>query len=289
MDDYTKYILLNHLHWIEQGITKEQVIKSYNEIKDKDIFSGVKMHQIQENMEYKVNYKEVITASDYDKIKFLWLSLSSVSIDLSFIKFCSNLEEINIGCFNEVNLDALKENVKLKKIIANGNKIANIEALSYHSDLEYLNTEDNQSNSIRPIAHLKKIKELKVGLIDDEMDALNLLKNNSTCSLTYLIEGGKTDFENFIFPYYYWLITKDEHQIDIHIEGVNNNSCYPTETAIPKNLLQNKEYVEKLMNKLRKEISNRLEIILGRKITFDINNSYTFGCSYHLNYIHKLS
>lgn len=287
MDDYNKYILLNHLHWIEHDISREEIIKSYNEIKDKDIFSGVSMRQIQENIGYKVNYKEVITVSEYEKIKFLWLSLSRVSIDLSFVKFCSNLEVINIGCFDEVNLDILKENVKLKKIIANRNKIANIEALYYHSDLEYINIEDNPCNSIKPIAHLKKIKELKVGLIDDEMDALNLLKNNSTCSLTYLIEGGKIDFENFIFPYYYWLITKDEHQIDIHIEGVNDNSSYPTETRIPEDLLQNKEYIEKLMNNLSIEITNRLEIILGRKITFDFNNSYTFGYSYHLNYIHK--
>ena len=288
MDDYTKYILLSHLHWIEMGINKEEIIKSYNEIKDKDIFSGVKMHQIQENMGYKVNYKEVITASDYDKITNLWLSLSRVNIDLSFVKFCSNLEEINIGCFDQVNLDVLKENVKLKKIIANGNKIDNIEALFCHSDLEYLNIEDNPCCSIKPIAHLKKIKELKVGLIDDEMDALNLLKNNSTRCMIYLIEGGKTDFENFIFPYFYLLITKDEYQIDIHIEGVNDNSSYPTETRIPEDLLQNKEYSEKLLNNLIKEVTKRLEIILGKKIIFDFNNFYTFGYSYHLNYIHKL-
>ncbi len=118
MDDYTKYIILSHLHWIEKVITEEDISKSYKEIKNKDIFSGVNMHQIQENMGYKVNYKEVITASEYDKIKFLWLSLSSSKIDLSFVKLCSNLEEINIGCFEEVNLDALKDNVKLKKIIA---------------------------------------------------------------------------------------------------------------------------------------------------------------------------
>jgi hypothetical protein len=52
--------------------------------------------------------------------------------------------------------------------------------------------------------------------------------------------------------------------------------------------LENKEYSEKLMNNLSKAISKRLEIIVGKKITFDFNNSYTFGSSYHLNYVHKL-
>jgi hypothetical protein len=288
MEDYSKYIILSHLHWIEHGIAREEIIKSYNEIKDIDIFSGVNMRQIQENMEYKVNYKEVITASDYDKIIFLWLSLSSSKIDLSFVKFCTNLEEINIGCFDEVNLDALKENTKLKKIIANGNKIANIEALYCHNDLEYLNIEDNLCYSLKPIAHLKKLKELKVGLIDDEMDALHIIKNNSNCSITYLIEVGETDFDNFIFPYLYFLISKDEKCIDIHIEGVNDNSSYPTETRIPQNLLENNEYSERLMESLSRAITKRLEIILGTKISFDFKNSYSFGYSYHLNYAHQL-
>jgi hypothetical protein len=159
MEDYTKYIILSHLHWIEKGIAVEEISKSYTEIKDKDIFSGVKMHQIQENMGYKVNYKEVITASDYEKIKFLWLSLSSSKIDLSFVKFCTNLEEINIGCFDEVNLDVLKENTKLKRIIANGNTLQNIAALYTHTNLEVLNIENNPCCSIKPITHLKNLKK----------------------------------------------------------------------------------------------------------------------------------
>jgi hypothetical protein len=288
MDDYTKYIILSHLHWIEQGITRESITNSYNEIKNKDIFSGVNMRQIQENIGYKVNYKEVITESDYEKINFLWLSLSCKSIDLSFVKFCNNLEEINISCFNEVNLDALKDNITLKKIIANSNKISNIEVLYDHNELEFINIDDNPSISIKPISHLKKIKELRVGLIDNEIDALNILKNNSICKLKYIIEGGKLNFEDFTFPYYQLLITKNEFQIEINIEGVEDTSSWPTEIKIPKNLLKNNEYSEKMMTILIKEISNRLEIILEKQITFDIYNSYSFGYSYHLNYTHIL-
>lgn len=269
-------------------MTEEEIYNSYRELKDKDIFSSVNMRQIQENMGYKVNYKEVITASDYEKIKFLWLSLSSRLIDLSFVKFCPNLEEINIGCYDEVNLDALKDNVKLKKIIANGNKITNIEALYTHTDLEYLNIEDNPCCSLKPIAHLKKIKELKVGLIDDEMDALNILKNNSICTLIYLINGGETAFENLIIPYYHLIITKDENQIEIHLEGVEDTSPFPVETRIPEKLLNNDAFFEEITEQIKKDISNRLEIIVGRPITFDYKNCYTFGYSYHLNYIYKL-
>lgn len=288
MDDYTKYLILSHLHWIEKGMTEEEIYNAYQEIKDKDIFSNVNMHQIQKNIGYKVNYKEVITASDYEKFKFLWLSLSRFSIDLSFVKFCSNLEEINIGCFDEINLDALKDNIKLKKIIANGNKISNIEALYSHCDLEYINIENNPCCSIKPITHLKKIKELKVGLIDDERDALNILKNNPICTMIYLIKGGKIGFENLNIPYYHLIITKDENQIEIHFEGVEDTSSCPSETRIPEKLLNNDAFFEEITKQIRKDISDRLEIIVGKPITFDYKNCYTFGYSYHLNYIYKL-
>ena len=288
MDDYTKYIILSHLHWTAKGMTEEEIYNSYRELKDKDIFSSFYMRQIKENIGYKVNYKEVITASDYEKIKFLWLSLSSVNIDLSFVKFCTNLEEINIGCFDEVNLDALKDNIKLKKIIANGNKISNIEALYTHSDLECINIENNPCCSIKPIAHLKKIKELKIGLIDDESDALNILKNNPICTMTYLIKGGQIGFDNLNIPYYQLIITKDENQIEIHFEGVEDTSSCPSATRIPENLLNNDAFFEEITKQIRKDISDRLEIIVEKPITFDYKNCYTFGYSYHLNYTHKL-
>lgn len=217
MDNYTKYIILNHLHWIDKGITEEDIYKSYQKIKNEDIFSGVNMFQIQENMGYNVNYKEVITESDYEKIIFLWLSLSRVRFDLSFVKFCKNLEEINIGCFDEVNLDSLKENTKLKNIIANGNKIQNIEALYAHTDLEYINIENNPRCSLKPIAHLKNLKRIDVYLIEDEIDALIILKNNAICNLDYIVKGGETDFDRLIFPFYHVIIIKEKKQIKIII------------------------------------------------------------------------
>jgi hypothetical protein len=288
MDDYTKYLLLSHLHWIDNGITRDEVLQAYQKIKDEDIFSGVKLHQIQKKMGYEVDYKEVITATEYEKIKFLWLNLSRVKIDLSFVKFCSNLVEINIGCFDEINLDIVKNNFKLKRIIANSNNIKTLEALYDHHELEFINIEDNPCISLKPIAHLKKIKELKVGLIVEEMDVLNILKNNAICKVIYILKGGETDFENFIFPYYNFVISKTEDNINIHIEGVNDESSYASETKIPQNLLENIEYSERLMISLSEAITKRLEIILGKKISFDFNNSFSFGFSYHLNYVHQI-
>jgi hypothetical protein len=288
MDDYTKYILLSHLHWIEKGITREEVSKSYRDIKDEDIFSGVNMLQIQENMGYKVNYKEVITASEYDKIKFLWLSLSSSKIDLSFVKFCSNLEEINIGCFEEVNLDALKDNVKLKKIIANDNKITNIEALYAHSDLEYINIEYNPCCSLRPIAHLKNLKKIDVDLIEDEIDALMILKNNPICSIDYMVSGSATDFDKFNFPFYHIIIHKNETQISFLFEALEKAEKFTEELKFPKELVLLESFKDKYYAAVKKDIIFRLEIITGVQVVLNLDELMYYQDNYMFEYIHNL-
>lgn len=286
MDDYTKYILLSHLHWIEKGITREEVSKSYRNIKEEDIFSGVNMLQIQENMGYKVNYKEVITASEYDKIKFLWLSLSSSKIDLSFVKLCSNLEEINIGCFEEVNLDALKDNVKLKKIIANDNKITNIEALYAHSDLEYINIEYNPCCSLKPIAHLKKLKKIDVDLIYDEIDALMILKNNPICNMDYLVSGTATDFDKFNFPFYHIIIHKNETKISFAVEAIEKAEKFTQELKFPKELVLLQTFQDKYLDAVKKDLISRLEIIIGAPVVINLEKSVYYQDNYMFEYIH---
>ena len=286
MDDYTKYILLSHLHWIEKGITKDDISKSYTEIKDKDIFSGVNMRQIQENIGYKVNYKEVITASDYDKIIFLWLSLSRVNIDLSFVKFCSNLEEINIGCFGQVNLDALKENIKLKKIIANGNKIANIEALYTHTNLEVLNIENNPCCSLKPIAHLKNLKKIDVDLIEDEIDALMILKNNPICKIDYMVSGSATDFDKFNFPFYHITIKKNETQISFFIEAIEKADKFTQELKFTKELFLLQSFKDKYYDSIKKELICRLEIITGAPVILNLEELIYYQDNYMFEYIH---
>ena len=176
----------------------------------------------------------------------------------------------------------------LKKITARNNSIANIEALFEHHNLEHLILDNNPPLSLKPIAHLTKINTLDICLIDDESYVLNFVKLNSNCKVNYIINGGPTDFENFIFNYYQIIIKKTENQIEIDIEGVETTTVFPIETKIPEYLLKDKLYFEKLINSLINELTNRLEIILEKKISIDKENTYTFGESYHLHCNYEL-
>ncbi|MCB6062374.1 hypothetical protein LVDJXP189_1400010 [Flavobacterium psychrophilum] len=285
MDKNTKYIIQNHLYWAENGISKEEIYETCKKAKN-DVFCNPRMYKVQEILNYKLQCKEIFSASDYEKIIFLWAFLSDDEIDLSFLKYCNNLEEINIGCYNETNLDALRNNTKLKTIIANGNKITNLEALYNHTDLEYLNIENNPCVSIKPIAHLKNIKELYLGFIDNEIDVLNILKNNPVCSVHYLIKGaGETDFENFIFPYYKMIIIQNESKIEIIMSGIEQAHPDASMIEIPETISENEEFLEKKYKKLFQEMTKRLENITNRPTIIDEDKTHFYLNYYQSNYV----
>ena len=288
MDDYTRYIILSHIYWSENEITLEKLKEVASEIKGKDIFMQVDAQKVNLKLGIKILYKEEITLDDYQKIKFLSFNFSNKIIDLSFVKYCTNLEEVDVNCFKLENLEAFRENKLLKKISAKSNSIANIEALFEHHNLEHLILENNPPLSLKPIANLKKIKTLDIGLIDNESYVVNFVKLNSNCKVNYIINGGPTDFENFIFNYYQIIIEKNENEIKMDIEGVETTTVYPIETKIPDGLLKDKLYYDKLINSLIKDITNRLEIILDKKVSIDKENIYTFGESYHLHCTYEL-
>ncbi|HFG0566285.1 TPA: hypothetical protein ACGFUW_002062 [Flavobacterium psychrophilum] len=285
MDKNTKYIIQNHLHWAENGISKEEIYETCKKAKD-DVFCNPRMYKVQEILDYKLKPKEIFSASDYEKITFLWTQLSDYDIDLSFLKYCINLEEINISCYNETNLESFRYNTKLKKIIAHDNKLTNIEALYNHTDLECLNIENNPCNSIKPIAHLKNINELYLGLIDNEIDVLNILKNNPACSVHYLIKGGgETDFENFIFPYYRMIVIQNESKIEIIMFGIEQAHPDASMIEIPETISENEEFLEKKYKKLHQDMSKRLEKITNRPTIIDEDKTHFYLNYYQSNYV----
>ena len=284
MDKITNYLIINHLYWAENNISKEEIYEIGNKTKN-DVFCNPNIFQIQDYLNYKLDNKKLISASDFEKITFLWTHLSHTEIDLSILKHCINLEEINISCYNQTNLEALRHNTKLKKIIAHSNKITNLEALRNHTDLEHLNLEYNPCISVKPIAHLKNIKNLELGLVENEIDVLNILKNNSVCSVCYLIKGGDLDFEKLIFPYYRITIIQNESKIEMVLFGIEKNHPDSSWIEIPEKLMENEKYVEKKNKKLLQEMSNRLEKITNRPTSIDKDKTKLYWDYYHFSYV----
>jgi hypothetical protein len=271
MDLYTKYIIQNHLYWIENGFTKEDIRKIHNEVWDEHIFDNVTMKRIQKKKGYTLTQKEIIEASDFDKITFLYLDYAEHILDLSFLKYCTNLEEIKMPFQKLKNLEALTNLEKIRKIDASYNDIENIDCLYAMSNLEELKIESNPIESLHAIKHLKKLNKIKIDTIKDENEIFKILKNSNSCSINYILEGGNIDFENLIFPKYLVNISKKENLISLVLEARTHDNDLNSTIYFPEGLANDDHFIDYYIEKIKQMTTERLEKILGN--SFEINKS----------------
>lgn len=265
MEVHTKYILLNHLHWNKIGLSKSDVLKLVDEIRSINIFEPVDVNQVHKKIGGPIKAIDVLSTKEYEQLTYLFLNLSKFIIeDLSFVKYCVNLEEINLELLQVKSLDFLAENVSLKHINCSFNKLKSIDCLYQMEFLEQLIIEGNSPLSLKPISHLKNLTKVKVDLITDEEDVFTLLKNNSNVVIEYILEGGKTNFEEFIFPYYVIYIKKTASKLNLFIEAVESPSKFTSTLNFPAELWENKEFRMRFYSKMEETIFIRLkEIIPG--------------------------
>lgn len=286
MDSYTKYIIQNHLYWIENGFTKEDIRKIHNEVWDEHIFDNVTMKRIQKKKGYSIAHKEIIEASDFDKITFLYLDYAEHILDLSFLKYCTNLEEIKMPFQKLKNLEVLANLEKIRKIDASYNDIENIDCLYAMSNLEELKIESSPIESLQAIKHLKKLNKIEIDTIKDENEVLHILRNNNTCSINYILQGGDIDFENLIFPKYLVNISKKENSISFVLEARTHDNDLNSTIYFPEGLANQDHFIDYYIEKIKQMTTERLEKILGH--SFEINKSkllrYTDMFSLHYEY-----
>jgi hypothetical protein len=293
MDEHTKEIILLHLHWIKKGFTKEDISKIHRLVTSEDPFQNVTMNKMQKEMRNQIECKDIIQSSDFEKITFLYLNYSEHILDLSFLKYCVNLEEINIPHQKLKNLDVLANLEKIKKINANNNDIENINCLYTFKNLEELTIEYNPIISLKPIAHLKQIKKVQMDEISDEKEVFHILRNNKNCYIDYIIKGNTLDYENFIFPKYHIRFSRKEHVLNFFMIGMNDNHkfCFSTNFPIdfPESLASRPDFYERYINKIKQETTKRFEKILEEKIQINGSLLYYEKERYSFDYKHDIA
>lgn len=281
-----------HLHWIEKGFTTEDISKIRSLVSNEDPFQNVTMKNLQKEMGGQIEYKDTLLSSDFEKITFLYLNYSEYVLDLSFLKYCVNLEEIKFGQQKLKNLDILKNLENIRIIDASSNEIENIDILYAVKNLEKLNLEYNPILSLKPLAHLNKLKSIVIDEIRDEKWVFQILKNNKICSIDYIIKGDTLDYENFVFPKYHIGISMKEDANSIFLTGMNDNykNCYLVEFPIdfPENLVSQPDFYERYLNKIKQQTAERLEIILEDKIQVNDAQMYYSREKYSFEYTHFL-
>lgn len=288
MNPYTTYIIQNHTHWISRGITQADILKIHSKVWEDNPFENITISQIQKKKGYTLEHKEILEVSEFEKLTFLFLNYSEHLLDLSFLKYCVNLEEIIMPHQKLKNLDILANLDKLKKIDANNNEIENIDCLYAFKNLEELNIEFNPINSLKSIARLKQLKKIRMDEIRDEKEIFEIFKNNKDCLIKYILIGGPQDFENFIFPKYFVVITTNENNISITLEAINDNFEVDNCIEFPKTLKIQPDFDDKYIAKIKQEVRVRLEKITGNTIQINDKKLFRYNYNYHFEYKHEL-
>jgi hypothetical protein len=279
----TWYLLAQHLHWVTQGYDTNKIKETIKLIRYTNPFSSIKLHQIAERLG--------IPASNQFKIeeleKLTYFYSCQTTFDFSVLKFCNNLEEIDIRCLKLDNLDFLSSNLKLKEIKADNNNISNLEPLGLLKKLENLEIEDNVSCSLSPLVNLKNLKNINIGLIDDEADALNIIKDNPNCTINYLIKGIDDDFINLNLSYYWIIIKKTGGVLSLFIEGVDEPNKYQSK-YFPEELFDNVDFNQKLLEKVKFEVTFRLEEIVDFPVVLNLEKLIYDRRCFMVEYEHEI-
>ena len=139
------------------------------------------------------------------------------------------------------------------------------------SNLEELKIESNPIESLQAIKHLKKLNKIEIDTIKDENEIFQILKNNNTCSINYILEGGNIDFENLIFPKYLVNISKKENLISLVLEARTHDNDLNSTIYFPEGLANQDHFIDYYIDKIKQMTTERLEKILGN--SFEINKS----------------
>lgn len=289
MDSYTKYIIQNHLYWIESGFTKEDIRKIHNEVWDEHIFDNVTMKRIQKKKGYSIKHKEIIEASDFEKITYLYLDYAEHILDLSFLKYCKNLEEIKMPYQKLKSLEVLSNLEKIRKIDVRYNDINNIDCLYAMSNLEELRIENNPIESLQAIKHLKKLNKIEIDTLKDENEVLHILRNNNTCSINYILLGGKIDFENLIFPKYLVVISKKENSLSLILEARTDDNDLNSTIYFPDSLATQDQFIDFYIAKIKQLTTERFVKILGEPFEIQSLNLYRYTDMFSLQYNHDIT
>ena len=191
MTQNNRNLLTQHLYWAEQGYDSETLNKAVAVIDD-DPFECAKLEDV-----IKITGKPINTffkIEELQKLQYLNYEYFDFDEDLTFLEYCSNLEEIDFCCHEILNFNEIIHLKKLKKLSASYAKIKSIAPLKQLKELNTISFSTSQIDSLEPLLEHKKIQLISLGLLNNEQDILKILANQVNCAAHYKV---KSNFKMF--------------------------------------------------------------------------------------------
>jgi hypothetical protein len=258
LSETTKHLLSQHLHWIKIGYDPIKLNEVVNTINKENLFSATRLHQIERKIGSPTNID--FKLEELGKLTYLYPCLINFDGNLNFLKYCVNVEEIDLSCLD---LKDISDLVHLKKLInlnLCSNEIDSIDALANMEYLEEIDLTYCKPVSLKPLLKHKKIKNIKLEEIENEADLLEIISNQEECSAEYIVKNN-TELNGLTFPKYWVFINLYKDNLNITMSSLMTDKLSKFCKISPE-LINDRSFYDAYRKLLNFELDKRVSAIL---------------------------
>lgn len=258
LSENTRHLLSQHLHWVKIGYDPIKFNEVVTIINKENLLSATRLYQIERKISSSTNID--LKLEELGKLTYLYPCLINFDSNLNFLKYCTNIEEIDLACLD---LKDISDLVYLKKLInlnLCSNDIDSIDALANLKNLEEIDLTYCKPLSLKPLLQHKKIKHIKLEEIENEADLLEIISNQEECSAEYIINKN-TELHGLTFPKYWIFVNLKKETLIISMSSLMTDK-FSKFCEISPELINDRSFYDAYRNLLNIELDMRVSAIL---------------------------
>ena len=258
LSETTRHLLAQHLHWIKIGYDSIKLNEVVTIINKENLLSATRLHQIERKIGSSTNID--FKLEELEKLTYLYPCLIKLDGNLNFLKYCINIEEIDLACLD---LKDIGDLVYLKKLInlnLCSNDIDSIDALANLKNLEEIDLTYCKPLSLKPLLQHKKIKYIRLEEVENESDLLEIISNQEECSAEYIVKNN-TELHGLTFPKYWVFVNLNKDIFKITMTSLMTDK-WGDFCQISSELINDRSFYDAYRNLLNIELDMRVSAIL---------------------------
>ncbi|MBK5192654.1 MAG: hypothetical protein JJE07_05475 [Flavobacteriaceae bacterium] len=181
-----RYLTYN-LHWQELGWKFDEIMQARSQLRDIDPFLDVGIREINSEIGSS-EVKKYTSHLEFKRLKYLYLDEADFDGDLTFLKYCPNLEYLfilGISVNTKIkNLTPISNLDQLQFLHLEYHNIEDLTPLKNLINLKYLHLRENPIKSIEPVCNLKNLKEANFTSAN-EKSIIKLLKHSPVAQVKF--------------------------------------------------------------------------------------------------------
>lgn len=254
----TKHLLAQHLHWVNNEYDEIKLNEVVKVINEENLFSATRLHQIERKIGASNNTD--FGLEELEKLTYFYPCLINFDGNLTFLKYCVNIKELDLACLDLVDIGDLAFLKNLTKINLSSTKINSIDALATLENIEEINLEYCKTVSLVPLLQYKRLKKIVLEGIENEEHVFEIITNQEACSVQYLIKNNSV-LQGITFPKYWVFIYFNNDKLNISMTSIVTDK-WSRFCEIPPEMIEDNSFLSAYEELFNKELDMRVNAIL---------------------------